>query len=197
MSIQENMQKHFCQPVYPAMQDSSSELYKFMLAISNELEDYSLSLVEFKNALSVNTATGLELELVGDSYNIPKYKGELDSAYRRRFSAMTGLADISIYGLQTISDLFTALPALITEKGSSEIDIELPQGATVSPEYIFCVGVQGDYGSGIGDEDEDTAGAVYSSIDSVVTVSRTYYDFVMNKVKPAGIKLNIYEEGEV
>ena len=195
MAILDNLQQHFCLPVYPAIEDSSSELYKFMRAIAGELEDFRLSLVEYKESLSVNTATGVALDLLGDSFNIARFKGEPASYYRKKFRGYTGIADSSYYGMLQILNQFTLLPVTIVELGNSEINIVLPTGATFPPEYLWAVGVQDTYGSAIGDDDEDTAGAIYASVNSVVLVPMTYFEHIVSQVKPVGIKTNIIEEG--
>ena len=193
MSVIDKLISRFPREVYPAVSDTSSDLYKILNAIASEFEDFYDAISILRKQMNVSEATGYCLELVGNSYNVDKFKGEEDEIYRLRFKSMTGMEKPTLNGLFDITQLFCVTRPIFEEPGNNIINITIPGGTAHPAYFFFTIGSDGDYGAGIGDDFNETAAAIYADVRSSIIVSKSYLEALLNLAKPAGMQINILE----
>ena len=193
MSVIERLKTYFPPEVYPAINDTSSELYILMNAIAESMEDFYDAVAVMRQQLTMPYATGYSMELLGNSYNVNKFQGEEENIFRLRFKAMTGMDKPTLQGIHDIVDMFVESEPVVSEPGNNIITVTIPGSTELDPTYYFTIGSDGTYGSAIGDDGQTTPGAIYSTVRSAIIVSLTYLQNLLNLIKPAGYQINIVE----
>lgn len=125
------------------LKHSDSNNYKFFSSFSPSLEDFSTNVIGLKNSIQVSTATGDDLDEIGELFNLSRESDETDALFRIRIlnywsnynrgGLVNNLVNIlvSLLGIPTsdvtvVENEEQAIVTLQGNLGNLDTDIDLP-----------------------------------------------------------------------
>ena len=179
---------------YPAKEDTTTNLYKLLYSLADSIHDANTNIGLLDDDISPSIAEDEKLNMITASMNMARLNLELDSALRKRILSIL-MPKVGLTPIIDIMSMFTDVRPYIVETTPYTFELHISAGDPVPAEYLFGIGPGDDtWGTAIGDDQVDYAGAIYLDPESGTFVSVTYLEQLLAKIRPAGTVATIVED---
>lgn len=171
---------------YSAKEVETSNLYKLLLTLATSIKDANDNIALLDDNVNPTLAAAANLNILASSYDFTRLSLETDASLRLRLKSLL-MPKVNGQMILNIIGMFTSAKPTLVETAPFTFEVHLAEGEMVSSGILFGIG-PGDtsWGTAVGDDDSDTAGATYYDPESGTIVSLSYLQALLDKIRPAG-----------